>query len=86
MLYFYFVFCLDNFVPELRRPLLQRPLLLRTIILGFNEDDLCSICLQPKAAGEEVGVITLCEHTFHKQCIEDWFEINNRCPICRAGV
>jgi len=25
-----------------------------------------------------------CGHTFHRNCITEWVQINNRCPTCRA--
>ncbi len=39
----------------------------------------CSICL------EECNkpFMTSCNHTFHVECIEEWYKKDNTCPICR---
>ncbi|KAK4733538.1 hypothetical protein R3W88_007799 [Solanum pinnatisectum] len=33
--------------------------------------------------GEELGKID-CGHEFHYQCIREWLEIKNSCPVCRT--
>ena len=46
-----------------------------------DSDDLCSICLTNFK--KNVSVRTLvCDHVFHKQCIELWLLKNWRCPNC----
>jgi len=42
----------------------------------------CSICLD-NLSQKVVGKLK-CNHYFHKECIEEHFKYNNRCPICRA--
>ena len=40
----------------------------------------CSICLDES----NVGVKTLlCGHEFHQICIEEWFVLEESCPLCR---
>jgi len=46
-----------------------------------NCTDDCSICLDSNDPSNSV-VLRDCGHCFHKECIEDWFKINPRCPGC----
>jgi hypothetical protein len=41
----------------------------------------CSICLE-----SETNVTLLCNHTFHKKCIDEWLNKKNNCPICRHNI
>jgi hypothetical protein len=34
---------------------------------------------------EDIFVTTVCEHTFHKGCLDLWLKEKNTCPICRRG-
>lgn len=44
----------------------------------------CAICLCDL---ETSGLLTLsCEHTFHSNCLKDWFMHSNSCPLCRANA
>ena len=45
--------------------------------VNFNE---CNICLNDD--NDMNGVKLSCGHSYHKQCINDWFLINNTCPLC----
>ena len=54
-------------------------------MIRFTEemkDKECSICLEEFKKDEEVIKIE-CQHYFHRTCIEDWFNINITCPLCR---
>lgn len=47
-------------------------------------DTTCSICQE-----EIVGVhtqIRVCRHSFHSECIREWFSMNTRCPVCRHDI
>jgi hypothetical protein len=44
----------------------------------------CAICL-----GEEnllEGVMTLCNHQFHAECLQQWTARHNSCPMCRSPL
>ena len=41
----------------------------------------CSICCSP--ISEESKISLECKHTFHGQCIVNWFKHKTNCPICR---
>ena len=41
----------------------------------------CSICL--KDINNNDKFITDCNHIFHIECINKWYKISHRCPLCR---
>ena len=43
----------------------------------------CSICFEDM---DEATKINKCGHTFHHDCIKEWTEINQSCPICREDT
>ena len=43
----------------------------------------CCICLKKIDADE---TITICKHYFHKKCLNQWIEYNNKCPVCRKEL
>jgi len=44
----------------------------------------CPICLENNT--KEDIVESPCGHQFHRNCIVDWFEHGNFCPVCRATL
>lgn len=45
----------------------------------------CSVCLQPMTNAQNNEIRrSICDHIFHKNCIENWLQYNTTCPICRA--
>jgi len=44
----------------------------------------CSICFE-EISDEEQSVLK-CDHTFHKECIDEWFKKSHRCPLCRNSL
>lgn len=50
-----------------------------------GEDTKCSICQEEYMTGDEVGKIG-CEHGYHMDCIKQWLQLKNWCPICKASV
>ena len=42
----------------------------------------CSICYN-KISNNKIKTFS-CGHSFHESCIDDWFERDNKCPMCRA--
>ncbi|GAB2291675.1 hypothetical protein Dimus_025929 [Dionaea muscipula] len=46
------------------------------------EGELCSVCLEKFAAGEDVGAL-ICNHMFHIRCIKLWLRLKNLCPMCK---
>ena len=46
----------------------------------------CSICLDEYQKQEMIVVMRKCGHVFHKKCINEWLEGNDRCPNCNENV
>ena len=44
----------------------------------------CAICQEAIATGG--SRIRQCGHTYHRGCIEDWFAMSVRCPVCRHDI
>jgi hypothetical protein len=51
-----------------------------------NPDTCCTICQDDLPVGCQVRKIRTCGHQFHKNCIDQWFERNVRCPVCRHDI
>ena len=45
----------------------------------------CSICFESDVISENGGALP-CKHTFHKECIKQWFKMKNTCPYCRTNI
>ncbi|ORX60975.1 hypothetical protein BCR36DRAFT_365560 [Piromyces finnis] len=45
----------------------------------------CSICLLNYEKNDELRIL-LCTHSFHKECIDNWFKTSSTCPICRTDL
>jgi len=60
-------------------------------VLKYNKDNKeiqetkCSICLLNYEKNDELRKL-LCSHTFHKDCIDNWFKNSSTCPICRTDL
>lgn len=49
-------------------------------------EHVCSICQENFSVGEQVRILTHCNHRFHVLCIDNWFERNVHCPLCRHDI
>lgn len=50
----------------------------------MTEQEECCICFYPIDSQKDIGLLE-CGHTFHMECIYDWFSQKNsnyKCPIC----
>jgi len=61
----------------------------RTII--YNNDTIlsnhrCPISLEDFAEGDAVRQIIHCGHAFSEESIQNWFQSNVRCPVCRHDI
>ena len=47
----------------------------------------CAICIDNFERGDQVTPLR-CDmrHTFHSDCIAEWFQENNICPTCRRYI
>ena len=46
-----------------------------------NDNELCSICLEEIKVNQTIRVLN-CFHKYHKNCIDEWFNISLICPQC----
>lgn len=45
----------------------------------------CHVCLSDYEVGQECRKLNNCNHTFHKECIDQWLITGrNSCPLCRG--
>lgn len=44
----------------------------------------CSICLDDIKKNQESK--TVCNHKFHKECLNTWLKTHNTCPLCRTSI
>ena len=45
----------------------------------------CVICMDT-CNNNEMKQLPICNHSFHKSCINQWLNIKQNCPICRASI
>lgn len=68
------------------------PSFLKTMpIILFSPQDFkdgleCSVCLSEVTQGEKTRILPNCNHGFHVQCIDMWFQSHSTCPICRNPI
>jgi len=51
-----------------------------SIEVFVDEDIECCICMEKNA---QEWIRTQCNHSFHRECLNNWTNTNNTCPICR---
>ena len=51
-----------------------------------TDQETCSICRENFTDSCIVRKLGGCEHIFHLNCIDTWFETNIRCPLCRMDL
>lgn len=58
-------------------------ILIQKWVRGMLVKKVCPICLQSLWCRD--SVTTICNHQFHRKCIEKWCKVNKnqKCPICR---
>ena len=52
-----------------------------------NEDsnEQCSICLEYYEKDNIINELK-CGHKYHKNCIDDWINDHDNCPLCRLSI
>jgi hypothetical protein len=62
-----------------------------------RNEECCSICLEPFSIGDTVGRLkkdanaantdrAACNHCFHEDCILEWLQNHDECPLCRVDM
>ncbi len=74
--------------PVVVRPTPEQITSATELLMVSEEDrfDNCSICVESINPNTEVRRINHCRHTFHRACIDTWFDRNVRCPNCRYDI
>jgi hypothetical protein len=52
----------------------------------FKDDLECAVCLCDIVEGEKTRLLPKCNHGFHLDCIDMWFQSHSTCPLCRNLV
>ncbi|MED6204750.1 hypothetical protein PIB30_011722 [Stylosanthes scabra] len=52
----------------------------------FKEGMECAVCLSEVGEGEKARLLPKCNHGFHVDCIDMWFQSHSTCPLCRNPV
>eukprot|EP00698_Gefionella_okellyi_P004002 TRINITY_DN1370_c0_g1_i2.p1 TRINITY_DN1370_c0_g1~~TRINITY_DN1370_c0_g1_i2.p1 ORF type:complete len:177 (+),score=33.58 TRINITY_DN1370_c0_g1_i2:564-1094(+) len=50
-----------------------------------SDEASCRVCLYVFEAKEVVRALP-CKHTFHSECIDQWFALKQTCPCCLANL
>ncbi|XP_057439749.1 RING-H2 finger protein ATL3-like [Lotus japonicus] len=68
------------------------PSVLRSLpVVVFQSQDFkdgleCAVCLSELDEGEKARLLPKCNHGFHVDCIDMWFQSHSTCPLCRTSV
>jgi len=46
----------------------------------------CAVCLCEFESNEKGRLLPKCNHSFHIECIDMWFQSHSTCPLCRASA
>ncbi|XP_065869446.1 RING-H2 finger protein ATL3 [Euphorbia lathyris] len=52
----------------------------------FKDGLECAVCLSDILQGEKARLLPKCNHGFHVDCIDMWFQYHSTCPLCRNSV
>ena len=59
-----------------------------TVLSNSMQEEKCAICLEARVQGRNLRNITtlVCNHQFHKNCIDRWTIRKTTCPVCRRRI
>lgn len=55
----------------------------RGVTYHVHSDTTCTICQENVTCAMQIRA---CGHMFHGACLEEWFTMNSRCPVCRHDI
>jgi hypothetical protein len=57
-------------------------------VIPVPTGETCSICMTPMVTADMTNqqLSLRCNHSFHRECIEQWFRQSPRCPVCRTDI
>jgi hypothetical protein len=76
----------NPFDPVVVRPSQEEISRATVVQLIDEEDEVCAICQDQMPVSTEARCITACDHKFHVECIDTWFQRNVHCPNCRHDI
>ena len=50
-----------------------------------DNNNTCTICFDEYRPGVNVKFLP-CDHHFHSECIDEWFNVKDSCPLCKKHV
>ncbi|KAK1307461.1 RING-H2 finger protein ATL32 [Acorus calamus] len=54
---------------------------------GGGDDEMeCAVCLSEFAPHDALRLLTLCDHAFHRDCVDLWLASHTTCPVCRCNL
>ncbi|EAS00893.3 zinc finger, C3HC4 type (RING finger) protein (macronuclear) [Tetrahymena thermophila SB210] len=48
--------------------------------------ELCAVCLEEFVINKDQVRVTICQHIFHHECLEEWLKKQQNCPSCRQEL
>ncbi|XP_054807515.1 RING-H2 finger protein ATL2-like [Prosopis cineraria] len=86
----YLVFYVDSLTPNASQPIGLDPSVIQSLpvfVYSAHSDPAeCAVCLSEFQENESGRVLPKCNHTFHVECIDMWFQSHSTCPLCRSLV
>ena len=77
----------QNFPNVIVRPTAQQIAAATTLsTVETTTADICAVCQDGYGMGNERRQLNVCHHTFHRGCIDTWFQENVHCPVCRHDI
>ena len=43
------------------------------------------VCLENYCEGDKIKILP-CLHKYHEDCVDSWFKMSRKCPICNMDV
>ena len=75
-----------NFMePVIVRPTAEQ-IAATTTLTTAVADGTCAVCQDEFSGASERRTLNFCHHTFHRACIDIWFQTNVHCPVCRHDI
>ena len=50
------------------------------------DEVICPICITEVTCSDSKVTIRPCNHVFHEDCLDEWVEHNDTCPVCRDTI
>ena len=76
----------ENMNHGLDPQILNNLLVIKSDLSELSENETtCIICMENYKNEEDV-IYLPCQHLFHKNCLFEWFKINDCCPICKLKL